>query len=568
MVEVHTGALIAADIAVKGDRIAAVGDVAHTDGPQTQVHDASGAVLTPGFIDCHIHAGESQLGMTELARLLLSRGTVAIGTCFYEAGIIGGRPAIEFSLEEARRTPLKVFLSPFISCYRGLGKWGNPGRFTGEDLLHLLDLPECIEVREWNWNTEQGADQHIRAFIDAAREKGKIIAGHLAGLHGPDLQASVALGVSSDHETLEAEEAIEKARLGVRIQIRQGSYGWDLHTVAPAITQGGVDARAFMFSSDGVEASELATQGHVEHMVRLAVAEGIPPVTAVQMATLNAAEYFRVTDDLGSLAPGRYAHINVVSDLTSFEVRDVVSGGDLVVREGDWVAERPKPPSYPDSFRDSIHIAAPLEPGDFAIPAPNSSNSVGVRVIEAREGSVLTGEVHEKVAPRNGEVVADGERDLAKICVVDRHEASGRIGKGFVKGFGIKRGAIATTMSPALMNLMVIGVDDSDMAVCANRARELGGGIVAALDGHVIAEVPLPILGIASDAPFEDLVAQAHEFETARRAALGSSFRGFLTISGFTMMVVTLTGLRISDRGLVRVAEDQEELDLFVGHDG
>jgi adenine deaminase len=558
VVEVHTGAVVEADIAIKGERIAAVGDVGHLAGEDTQVHDAAGAFLTPGFIDCHMHAGESQLGMTELARVLLSRGTAAIGTCFYEAGTIAGYAGVEYFLEEACKTPLKVFLSPFISSYRGLGPWGNPERFTGKDLVRLLDRPECVEIREWSVNVERAADAHVDRFVDTARRQGKLIAGHLEGLHGDALQASVALGVSSDHETLTADEAIEKARLGVRIQIRQGSYGWDLDSVIPAVTELGADPRLFMFCTDGVEAHELATRGHVDHIVRMAIAAGVPPVTAVQMATLNAAEYFRVTGDLGSLAPGRFAHVNVVPDLSTFEVTDVVADGRVVVRDGEYVGELSKP-SYPASFRETMHVGRRLEPSDFEIAAPGSAVSVEVRVIGVHEGSVRTDELLEQLNVRDGRLEAEGARDLAKICVIDRHEASSRIGRGFVRGLGIRRGAIATSMSPALMNLMVVGVDDQDMAVCANRVQEMAGGIVAAVDGAVIAEVPLPILGIASDGSAEELLQEMRRFEQARGSELGSHFSGFLTTSGFTMMTVSLPGLRISDRGLVTVRRDGQQ---------
>jgi adenine deaminase len=568
LVEVHTGAVVEADVAIKGKRIAAVGDVAHLAGEGTQLHDVSGAFLTPGFIDCHMHAGESQLGMTELARLLLSRGTAAIGTCFYEAGTLAGYAGIEYFLREARETPLKVFLSPFISCYRGLGPWGNPGRFSGEDLLRLLELPECIEVREWNVNAEQAADAHIDRFIDAARRQRKLIAGHLEGLGGDALNASVALGVSSDHEALTADEAIAKARLGVRIQIRQGSYGWDLDTVIRAVTERGADSRMFMFCTDGVEAHELANRGHIDHIVRMAVSAGVPAVTAVQMATLNAADYFQVGDDLGSLAPGRYAHVNVIPDLSSFEIRDVIADGRPVVRGGDYVGELPDP-SYPASFRETMHVGRELSPSDFAISAQGSSSGPAeVRVIGVHEGSVRTDELFERLQPGDGQLHADPERDLAKLCVIDRHEASGRIGRGFVRGLGIRRGAIATSMSPALMNLMVVGVDDRDMAVCANRVQQLAGGIAAAVNGEVVAEVPLPILGIASDASAAELLEWMRRFEEARARELGSHFSGFLTTSGFTMMTVSLPGLRLSDRGPVIVRRDgQEAVELVVSRE-
>jgi adenine deaminase len=567
LVEVHTGTIIEADIAIKGTRIAAVGDVAGLAGDGSRVHDVSGAFLTPGFIDCHIHAGESQLGMTELARVLLSRGTVAISTCFYEAGTIAGYAGIEHFLNEAKETPLKVFLSPFISCYRGLGPWGNPQRFTGDDLVRLLERPECIEIREWNVNAERGADDYVDRFIDRAREDRKLIGGHLEGLEGAALQASVALGVSSDHETLTAAEAIGKARLGVRIQIRQGSYGWDLDAVIPAVTQLGADPRLFMFCTDGVEARELAARGHIDYVVRRAIAAGVLPVTAVQMATLNAAEYFRVTDDFGSLAPGRYAHVNVIRDLQAFEVTDVIADGQVVVRDGEWVANLRRP-SYPTSFRETMRVGRALDANDFSIRAPRMVAPFRTRVIQVHEGTVRTDEVIDELSSDDGHIHAAGERDLAKICVIDRHNASGRIGRGFVRGLGIRRGAIATSMSPALMNLMVVGVDDGDMALCANRVQAMAGGIVAAVDGVIAAEVPLPILGIASDRTASEVFEEVRRFEEVRERELGSRFSGFLTTAGFTMMTVTLPGLRISDQGLVMVRRDgPEPVELFIHDD-
>jgi adenine deaminase len=562
VVEVHTGALVEADVAISGDRIAAVGDVAHAVGERTEIHDVAGACLTPGFIDCHMHAGESQLGMTELARLLVSRGTAAISTCFYEAGQVAGYAGVEHFLDEAGATPLKVLLSPFVSAYRGLGPWGNPGRFTGEDLIRLLDRPECVEIREWSVGAERGADPAIDRFVDAARRKGKLLGGHLEGLDGPALQASAALGVSSEHEALTAEEALAKARLGVRIQIRQGSYGWDLEGVIRAVTELGADPRLFMFCTDGAEAYDLATQGHVDHIVRRAIAAGVDPVTAVQMATLNAAEYFRVTGDLGSIAPGRYAHLNVVPDLDAFEVSEVIADGRLVARDSAYVEPLARP-RYPAAFYETMNVGRQLEPSDFEIAAPEQAETVVARVIGVREGSVRTEELLEQFRPRDGLLHPDPARDVAKIAVIDRHEASGRIGTGFVKGFGLARGAIATSMSPALMNLMAVGVGNADMAIAANRVQEMNGGIAAVADGRVMAEVPLPVLGFASDASAEELIVSVSRFEAARRSELGSSFRGFLMISGFTMMTISLPGLRISDRGPVMVARDgPREVDL------
>lgn len=559
LVEVHTGTVIEADVALAGGRIAAVGSVAQTIGEETRIHDASGCFLLPGFIDCHMHAPESQLTMTELARLLNSLGTAAIGTCFYEAGTIAGLEGIRFFLEEARKTPLKVYLSPFISSYRGLGRWGNPGRFKGADLLELLDEPECIEIREWSFGVEESADDAIDAFVACAREQDKLLAGHLAGHDDYALQASAALGVSSDHEILTAQEAIDRARLGIRVQIRQGSYSWDLDAVLEAVTKGRVDSRYFMFCTDGVEAHELATKGHIDHILRSAVDAGLDPVTAVQMATLNAAEYLGVTSDLGSIAPGRFGHVNVIEDLESFRVRDVIADGALILSDGGY-GEPAAQPAYPDRFRDTVHIGRELSAGDFAVPSGQVGGTVEVRAIGVRPGTIDTEEQMVVLPIRAGLILPDPQRDVAKLCVLDRHTASGRIGHAFIAGLGIERGAITTTMSPAMMNMMVVGIDDDDMALSANRGRELGGGLVAALDGEVVAEVPLPILGVVSDARLEQLLEQVAYFEEIRQRRLGSGFPGLLTVAGFTMMAVHLPGLRLSDRGLVRVTPQGQEL--------
>jgi adenine deaminase len=561
VVEVHTGSIVSADVAIKGKRIAAVGDVGQTIGAQTGFYEARGAYLLPGFIDCHLHVGGSQLGMTQLARLLVSHGTSAISTCFYEAGTIAGFDAIEFFVEEARKTPLKLLISPFLGCYLGLGLCGNPGRFAAEDLTRLLDFPECVEIREWSANFESVPVPGVREFIDEARSRRKVIAGHLEGLTGPVLQASVALGASSDHEIATVEEAIEKARLGVRVQMRQGTAAWDLENIVPAITREGLDPRCFMFATDEEEAHRIEDLGHMDLKLRMAVAAGIDPVTAVQMATLNAAEYLKVTEDLGSIAPGRLAHLNVVDDLAEFRVRDVVADGRLVVEDARFVAPLPQP-EYPSSFRETIRLRSGIGPRDFAIDV-DASGEVTVRVIGIREGSLLTEERLVALPVTDGVLAADPARDIAKICVFDRHDASARVGKGFLQGLGIARGAFAASFNPGLMNVMAVGVDDADMSACVTRIAELGGGVVAALEGDVVAEVALPLLGIASDRPAEEVVDSMRSFDRAVREQLGCEFQGLLTGVGFTMCAIVIPSLKICDRGLAMIRRDgQEFVDL------
>ena len=556
VVDVHSGSTYRADVAVKGDRIAAVGDVAYTVRDETTVIDAGGQFVVPGLIDTHIHVGGSFLPPTELARLLIPHGTAAIGTCFYEAATIAGVDGLRQLLTESERTPLKVLLSVFHSCYAGMGPAGNPGRVSAEELLGLLDLPQAVEIREWSVFNERAGDPVFQQFVDRARERNLIVAGHLEGQTGRALQASVALGAHSDHEVGTAAEALEKLRLGVRIQVRQGAAAWDLNSVLTAVTELGADSRYFMFATDEQEPHHLADHGHIDNLVRMAIAMGVDPIAAVRMATLNAAEYLRLTEHLGSVAPGRIAHLLLVDDLRRFTIDRVIADGKLAAEDGKYLLPSTRP-DYPAGWRQTIRVA-PLRADSFTIAAP-SNDPVDVRVIGITPGSLLTEERVTTMYPVDGELRSDVARDLVKICVVDRYEASGRIGHGFVTGTGLSTGAVATTVNPGLMNLLVLGVDDGDMLLAARRLAELGGGIVVAIDGDIVAEVPLPVLSIFADGSAEETVSAMRAAEDAMLTRMGASMPGLLAAVGFATLAVSIPALKVCDRGLVAVRRDSSE---------
>ncbi|WP_193509236.1 adenine deaminase C-terminal domain-containing protein [Cryobacterium sp. BB736] len=515
------------------------------------------------MIDTHLHLVGCQLNLPELSRLLVSRGTAAVSACFYEAGMIGGRAAIDWMLGQAADCDLRVFLSPFIACQRGLGPFGNLERISSEEFLGLIDHPACVEIREWNVHLERLGDPTATAMIERARRENKVIAGHLEGMTGAELQASVTVGVSSDHEAVSAEEALERVALGVKVQIREGSGARDFDRVIEAITVHGADPRFFMFCTDGQEVQHTA-RGHIDSMVRRAIEAGVSPIDAIRIASLNAAEYLRVDGDLGSITPGRTAHINIVDDLNDFRVSDVFVGAVQVVTAGRPAKRHDSLPA-PEAFTQTIHIHRPLSAGDFKVTAPQAGSHADLRVIDVQPGVLVTRESVVTMATAGGDVSADPQRDIAKMAVIDRHQASGRIGLGFARGFGIRRGAIASTNSPALMNLMTLGVNDYDMAIAANRAAELGGGLVAVLDGLVLAEVGLPLFGVLTERPAEEVVDAMARFERIVRDELGSDCEGIVTLSGFVMMPVSIPGLKLCDRGLVRVEREHvEAVPLFV----
>jgi adenine deaminase len=555
VVEVFTGRILPLDVAVAGPRIAAVGDVAHCVDSTTEVLDCGGLYILPGFVEPHLHVGGSQVCVEGLAEVLVPCGTVAVATCFYEPATIAGADAVEELLSRADGTGLDVLLSPFHAAALGLGSFGNLGRFAPADLVRLVRHAACVELREWNWSVAKIPLPELKEAWEAALTGRIAIGGHLEGLTGPPLQASVALGARSDHETGAASEAVEKARAGLTVQMREGSGARDLDALLRAITEHGADPRCFSFSTDEQELASLVQDGHIDHKLRLAVAGGIGPVDAVRMATLTAAANLGAENEYGSVAPGRIASLALVDNLASFRVRVCVVRGRLAAEDGTYlIGSDPAP--YPREWLDTTRCQRRLAPGDFALPAPDGS--VRVRVIGITPGSLLTDELVEQVELVEGRLTGPAA-GLAKLSVFDRHEGGIRGATGLVRGLGIEAGALASTVNPGMMNLMAVGVDERDMALAANRVVELGGGIVVARDGDVRAEVPLPLFGILSVAPVRETAAACTGVAEAIANDLGSPVEGLLTTVGFACLAVSIPSLKMCDRGLVRVHRDRQE---------
>ena len=560
-VEVYTGHILHGDVAISGTRIAAVGEIDHCLGPTTEVVDCSGLILLPGLIEPHIHIGGSQLTIERLAEVLVPRGTAAICTDFYEPGVISGRVAIEELISRSEGTGLDILLSPFHATALGFGAFGNTDRFGLEDLVHLAEHQSAVAIREWNLASSRIPLAEIRRFYEVALERRLAVEGHLEGLTGPALQASVALGVMTDHETGTAEQAIEMARLGITVQIREGSGSRDMATVVRAITEKGGDPRNFSLATDEQELHSLSRDGHMDYKLRLAVAHGVPPIEAVRMATLTAAEGLGVARDYGSIAPGRIASIAAVRDLRDFAVELVVSRGRLSARQGEYLLETQRV-AYPTEWYETVHVDRRLGATDFAFDP--SLDQARVRIIGITPGSLVTEELVEAVQFNAG--LPDRTTGLATLAVIDRHEGGSRQGLGLLRGFDLAAGAVATTINPGLMNLMVLGVNEDDMAAAANRVVELQGGIVVVKDGRVRAEVSTPVFGILSDKPSAEVIESCRAVADAIAADLRVGFDGLITSVGFACLAVIIPALKLCDRGLVRITREggQEAVDLVV----
>jgi adenine deaminase len=518
------------DVAVSGGRIAGIGSY---DGGERV--DAAGRWLVPGFIDAHVHIESSKLVPAEFARAVVPHGTTAVVTDPHEVGNVLGLAGVEWMLDASEDLPLDVFvMAP--SCVPA-SHFESPGFALGPaDMEAILRHPRALGVAEMmNFPGVINGDPSVLERIVAAH-----VDGHAPGVTGAPLNAYIAAGVRSDHEATSYEEALEKRRRGMWVLIREASNAHNLRDLLPLVRDYGPEHCAFC--TDDREPDLLYREGHIDQMCRIAVAEGVTAEDALLMATLHPARAHRLLDR-GAVAPGLRADLVLLDDLVDFRPSRVWKDGRLVAAEGR--AETFPAPPIPGFVRATMR-SAPLAADALAIAA-----SPRVRVIEIVPGQLITLAREEEPAIAGGQVVADPERDLAKIAVVERHHETGRVGLGLVRGFGLQAGAFASTVAHDAHNLVVVGVDDASMAACAARLQDIGGGIAVARDGAVRGELALPVAGLLSDAPVEDVVASLEALQDMLREQGVRDAAPFMTLSFLALSVIP--ALKITDRGLVDV---------------
>ena len=549
VLSVFTGELLDADIAVAGEHIAGLGRY-----QGRQVQDVSGLVLLPGFIDGHMHLESTKLMVDAFAAAVLPCGTTAAVIDPHEIANVFGARGVHALLSAAARVPLDYYLM-VPSCVPASAFESSGATLGAADVSALLaSEPSAIGLAEvMDFPGVVAGSPAVLGKLLATRGAGRHADGHAPGLSGPALNAYLAAGIRSDHECTSYAEALDKRRLGMWIMIREGSAARDLAALLPLVRDFG--PANCMLCTDDTEPDELLESGHVNAILRKAVALGCPPADAVVMATLHPARYHGLSE-LGAIAPGYLADIVAVPDLSGFRPALVYKRGRLVAAEGK-AAAIPRA-TAPDWMRGSVHLPA-IGPADLRMTAPGGP----VRVIEVRPGELVT---RMRVLPapqRAGELAADPGRDLLKAAVLERHHGTGRIGLGLVTGFGLRRGALASTVAHDAHNVVAVGADDADMAAAIGRLAELGGGQVAVSGGQVLAEVPLPIAGLLSDRCGEEVAAQTRALREAGNA-LGSRLPApFMTMSFLALSVIPEA--RLTDWGLldtvgfelVSVAADQ-----------
>jgi len=552
-VNVHTREILPDhDIAIVAGRIAFVGpDASHCRGPSTQIIDAKGRYMIPGLCDAHMHIESGMLTPAEFARAVIPHGTTSMFTDPHEIANVLGLEGVRMMHDEALMQPVNIF-TQMPSCAPSAPGMETTGfEISAEDVAEAMQWPGIIGLGEMmNFPGVSNADPQMLAEIAATQRAGKTVGGHYASPDlGPAFAAYVAGGPADDHEGTCEADAIARMRQGMRSMIRLGSAWYDVETQITAITEKGLDPRNMILCTDDSHSGTLVNDGHMNRVVRHAIDCGCDPVVALQMATINTATHFGLERDIGSLTPGRRADVVLTSDLKTLPIETVIARGQIVAEAGECLVDCPHY-DWPEAARKTVNMARDLTRADFRIDAPKGANAVTANVIGVVENQAPTRALKFELPVTDGQVQSTGE--VCQIALVERHCATGGVVNAFVSGFGYDGNmAMASTVAHDSHHMIVVGTDTEQMALAANRLREVGGGITIFRDGAELALVELPIAGLMSDSPATEVAAKAEQMMQAMRDCGCTLNNAYMQHS--LLALVVIPELRISDLGLVDV---------------
>jgi adenine deaminase len=537
LVNVLSGEIHPANVAVDDGRVIGIGDYR-----ARRVIDLRGSYLAPSLIDGHFHVESSMLTVPEFARAVVPHGTGAAVIDPHEYANVLGLDGIRYVLESSKKLPLDFFIM-LPSCVPATPLETAGARITADDLRLMIGDDRIAGVGEMmNFpGVFLGAKSEL-AKIDAG--KGKCVDGHAPGLRGKNLNAYVLAGVRSDHESVEVEEAKEKLRLGMHILLREGSTERNLAQLLPLINSH--NAQNCSFATDDKLAGDLVNEGHIDHCVRKAIRLGLPPISALQIATINPARHYRL-QNLGAIAPRFWADFIVFDDLKKFSIRQVYKKGVLVAEDGRYLGRTPAKIGLPRSTMNLRYL-----PGDFRVRAGGGKK---IKVIEIVPQQIVTRTAIVTPKVENGEIVADTKRDILKLVVVERHRATGNVGVGFVRGFKLKTGALGSTVAHDAHNVVVVGVMDGDILMAIDELARLQGGQVAVANGKVQARLGLPIAGLVSDRPLAEVIKGIEDLNVAARALGCELTAPFMTLSFLSLSPIP--ELKLTDQGLIDAVKMQ-----------
>ncbi len=552
-VNVHTReALPNHDIAIKHGRIACiVPDASYCTGPDTEVIEANGRYMIPGLCDGHMHIESGMLTPAEFAAAVIPHGTTTMFTDPHEIANVLGLKGVRLMHDEALMQPVNIW-TQMPSCAPSAPGMETTGyEISADDVAEAMAWPGIIGLGEMmNFPGMAAGDPQMLAEVAATQRAGKTVGGHYASPDlGPDFAAYVAGGPADDHEGTVEADAIARMRQGMRSMIRLGSAWYDVETQITAITEKGLDPRSMILCTDDCHSGTLVNEGHMNRVVRHAIACGCDPLVALQMATINTATHFGLEREIGSLTPGRRADVILTSDLKTLPIEHVIARGKTVAMDGALTVSCPHL-DWPESARQTVHMGSPKTASNFEIKAPDGRNSVTANVIGVVENQAPTKALKRDMPVSDGKVESHG--DTCQIALVERHQATGGVTNALVAGFNYEgRMAMASTVAHDSHHMIVVGTDREQMALAANRLAEVGGGITIWRDGAEMALVELPIAGLMSDSPARDVAAKADKMVQAMVDCGCTLNNAYMQHS--LLALVVIPELRISDLGLVDV---------------
>ncbi len=522
-------------------------------GDSTQVIDASNAeVVVPGFVEPHVHVESSLMTVQEFSKAVLMHGTTTVAADPHEIGNVLGVEGVKLFIKESKYTPLRIlFYAP--SCVPPTeSNLDTPAsRITSEDIEELLKYDEIIGLGEvMDFLSVIKGDEEVLRKIVAAKRKGKLVDGHAPQLSEELIVPYAAAGIEGDHESVYLDEALAKLRNGLHILMREGSAWRDVEELSKMLTYMKVNTRYLMFCTDDMEVLDLVDEGHLDRVLRKAVSLGVDPITSVQMATLNPAEYLGLKE-VGAITPGRFADIVFLESFRRFKVKHVIVGGELVVKNGKYVCKQVERFRYPETAYRTMNVKSKLRAEDLLIKAPVRNGEVELVGIKAIPGKAITKKVRLRLKVSNGFIDIPGEGDIAYLATIERHHSTGNIGKAVVTGLGLRKGAIAQTVAHDVHNIVVVGKTPKEMAIAVNKLIDVGGGMVAVINNLTVGYVSLPIAGLMSDKPLEEVYSIMNNYIDSLKA-LGVNFRSvFMTLALLSLPVIP--EIRVTDRGVVDV---------------
>lgn len=558
-VNVHSGEILpGTDVAIAGGRIAYVGpDASHCIGPNTKIIEAKQRYLVPGLCDAHMHVESGMVTVTEFARAVIPHGTTSMFIDPHEIANVLGLDGVRLMHDEAMTMPINVYVQ-MPSCVPSAPGLETPGASIGpEEVAEAMTWPGIIGLGEMmNFPGVFSGDDRMHAEMAATMRANKVIGGHYAS---PDLGRAfhgyVAGGPADDHEGTRLEDAVARVRQGMKAMLRLGSAWYDVAAQVKAITEMGLDSRNFILCTDDSHSGTLVGEGHMDRVVRHAIAQGLRPMAAIQMATLNTAIHFGLEREIGSITPGRRADVVITSDLATLPIEVVIAGGQVVAENGRIAVDIPPYP-YPGLAVGTVRLGKRLVASDFEASVPVGNGQMpataAVRVIGVIENQAPTKALERGLAVVDGLIQPDPEQDVCRIALVERHRGTGEVVNGFVSGFGFNVPcAVASTVAHDSHHMIVVGTDAADMARAANRLGVVGGGVVVFREGREIALVELPIAGLMSDERAEVVAAKAERMVEAFAECGCTLHNAYMQLS--LLGLVVIPELRISDKGIVDV---------------